>query len=55
MILTEHVDEVVITEELLAEGMSDEVEGIGTYVGEDLVGELCVSDVEDESPDEVVG
>lgn len=55
MIFSEHVDEVVITEELLTEGMSDEVEGIGTYVGEDLVGELCVSDVEDKSPDEVVG
>lgn len=35
--------------------MSHEVESIGTDVGEDLVGELCVSDVYDEFSDEVVG
>ncbi|PUZ63406.1 hypothetical protein GQ55_3G065800 [Panicum hallii var. hallii] len=54
VVVAEHVDEVVVAEELLAEGVADEVEGVGADVGEHAVGELRVADEDDEPPEEVV-
>ncbi|KAF8714314.1 hypothetical protein HU200_027778 [Digitaria exilis] len=55
VVLAEHVDEVVVAEELLAERVADEVERVGADVGEDAVGELRVADEDDEPPHEEVG
>lgn len=55
VVLVEHVDEVVFAEELLAEGVADEVEGIRTDIGEDFVREVGGADEEDEFADEEVG
>lgn len=55
VLLAHHVNEVVLPEELPAEGVADEVEGVGADVGEHPVGQLRVPDEEDEAADDVVG
>lgn len=55
MLLAEHVDEVVVTEEFFTEGVAHKVEGVGPYVVEDFEGEVGVVDVEDEFAEDVVG
>lgn len=55
MSLVGEVDEVLFAEELFSEGVSDESEGVGSDIGEDLVGEISVSDEHDEFPEDVVG
>ncbi|KQK03272.2 hypothetical protein BRADI_2g06775v3, partial [Brachypodium distachyon] len=55
VVLAEHVDEVVVAEELLPERVADEVEGVGPDVGEHAVGQLRVADEDDEAADEEVG
>lgn len=53
--LAGHVNEVVVAEELFSERVADDGEGVGSYIGEDLVGESGVADEEDEVSDDVVG
>lgn len=55
MILAHHVYEVVFAKELFAKRVAHEVKSIGAHIGEDLVGELRVTDEENESADDVVG
>lgn len=55
VLLARHVDEIVLAEELLPEGMAHETKRIGSDIGEDLVRELGVADEEDEVSDDVVG
>jgi hypothetical protein len=54
VILAKHKDKAVITEELLSEWMSSKLESIGTNVGQDFIGELCVFNVYDEFSNKVV-
>ncbi|PON72592.1 hypothetical protein PanWU01x14_063580, partial [Parasponia andersonii] len=53
VILARHVDEIVVPEELLAEGVAHEGKSVRPDIGEDLVGELGVSDEDDEPADDV--
>nr|ACN25418.1 unknown [Zea mays] len=55
VVLAEHVDEVVVAEQLLAEGVADEVERVGADVGEHAVGQLRVADEHHEPPHQEVG
>lgn len=55
VILTEHVDEVMLAEELLAEGVADEVKGVGANVGEDFIREIGAVNVENIATDNVIG
>ncbi|KAJ1282051.1 hypothetical protein BS78_03G020500 [Paspalum vaginatum] len=54
VVLAEHVDEVVLPEELLAEGVADEVERVGADVGEHALRQLRVADEHHEPPHQEV-
>jgi len=53
--LASHVDEVVLAEELFTEGVAHKVKGVRPDIGEYFVGEMGVSDEDDEVADDVVG
>lgn len=55
VILTKHVDKVRLPKKLLAERVGDEVECIGTDVGEDLVAKFSIADEDNKPPDYIVG
>ena len=55
MDLASHVDEVVLAEELFTEGVAHQVKGVRPDIGEYFVGEMGVSDEDDEVADDVVG
>ena len=44
----------MLAEKLFAEGMADEVEGVGSNVSEDFVGKVGGADEDDESSDYII-
>ncbi len=55
MILAHHVNEVMITEEFFSKRVAHQMESIGSYIGEDVVGKLSVTNEDNEFSDYVVG
>ena len=55
VLLPEHVDQVVLAEELAAEGMANDLEGIRADVGEDAVRDVGGLEEDDEAAENVIG
>ena len=55
MILAHHANEVMITEEFFSKRVAHQMESIGLYIGEDVVGKLSVTNEDNEFSDYVVG
>ncbi|KAA8519508.1 hypothetical protein F0562_013764 [Nyssa sinensis] len=55
VILAHHVDEIVVAEELLAEGVAHQVEGVGADIGENFVREVGGANEDNEATDDIVG
>ena len=55
MILARHVNEVMIIEEFFSKRAAHQMESIGLYIGEDLVGKVNVMNEDNEFSDYVIG
>ena len=55
MILAHHANEVMITEEFFSKRVAHQMESIGSYISEDLVGKLSVTNEDNEFSDYVMG
>lgn len=55
VVLSEHVDQIVFSEEFFAKRVAHEHESVGPHIVEDEIGEFRATDEHHEFPDEVVG
>lgn len=52
--LAHHVNKIMLTKELLPEWVAHEMEGVGLNIGENLMGEFCVSNEDYEVTNKVI-